>query len=78
MKEQVIKVFFPLLNMAISQTAKENIEKDAFSDEFVKALFSLAKKQDLEVSTLGANAPINLLMNQLMIEKIATIFVWLG
>ena len=38
----------------------------------------IAKKQGLEVSTLGANAPINLLMNQLMIEKIATIFVWLG
>ena len=38
----------------------------------------IAKKQGLEVSTLGAKAPINLLMNQLMIEKIATLLVWLG
>lgn len=38
----------------------------------------IAKKQDLQVSTLGAHAPINLLMNQLMIEKIATVLVWLG
>ncbi len=38
----------------------------------------IAKKQGLEVTTLGAKAPINLLMNQLMIEKIATVLVWLG
>lgn len=38
----------------------------------------IAKKQGLDVATLGSKAPINLLMNQLMIEKIATVLVWLG
>lgn len=35
----------------------------------------IAKEQGLEVKTIGANCPINLLMNQLMIEKFAILGV---
>ena len=37
----------------------------------------IAKEQGLEVKTIGANCPINLLMNQLMIEKFAILGVLL-
>lgn len=37
----------------------------------------IAKEQGLEVKTIGANCPINLLMNQLMIEKIAMLGILL-